>query len=99
MTYGAEIWTLTARQGFKFKVAQQAMERAMLGVSLRDRIERDRKRTKVTDIAHRISTLKWQWTGLISRRTDNRWGQRVLEWRPRVGKRSIERPRPGGVTI
>jgi hypothetical protein len=45
--------------------------------------------TKVIDIAHRISMLKWQWAGHISRRTDNRWGKRVLEWRPRLGKRSV----------
>jgi hypothetical protein len=35
--------------------------------------------------------LKWQWAG-HSRRTDNRWGKRVLGWRPRLGKRSIGRP-------
>jgi hypothetical protein len=29
-----------------------------------------------------------QWAGHISRRTDNRWGKRVLEWRPRLRKRS-----------
>jgi hypothetical protein len=69
------------------------MERAMLGVSLRDRIRNQviRQITKVTDIAHRISMLKWQ-AGHISRRTNNRWGKRVLEWRPRLGKRSVERP-------
>jgi hypothetical protein len=66
----------------------------MLGISLRDRIQNQviRQRTKVTDIAHRISMLKWQWAGHISRRTDNRWGKRVLEWRPRLGKRSVRRP-------
>jgi hypothetical protein len=36
--------------------------------------------------------LKWQRAGHISRRTDNRWGKRVLEWRPRLGKRSVGRP-------
>ncbi|CAB3258972.1 unnamed protein product [Arctia plantaginis] len=94
MTYGAETWTLTVRLVHKFKVAQRAMERAMLGVSLRDRIRNEviRQRTKVTDIAYRISKLKWQWAGHISRRTDNRWGKRVLEWRPRLGKRSVGRP-------
>jgi hypothetical protein len=51
-----------------------------------------RQRTKVTDIAHRISMLKWQWAGHISRRTDNRLGKRVLEWRPRLGKRSVRCP-------
>ncbi|KAI8441306.1 hypothetical protein MSG28_014931 [Choristoneura fumiferana] len=39
-----------------------------------------------------FSTLKWQWAGHITRRTDNRWGRRVLEWRPRIGKRSVGRP-------
>jgi hypothetical protein len=60
-------------------------------VSLRDRIRNQviRQRTKVIDIAHRISMLKWQRAGHISRRTDNRWGKRVVEWRPRLGKRSV----------
>jgi hypothetical protein len=89
--YGAETWTLWVH---KFKVAQRPMERAMLGVSLRNRIQNKviRQRTKVTDIAHRIFMLKWQWAGHISRRIDNRWGKRVLEWRPRLGKRSVGRP-------
>jgi hypothetical protein len=56
---------------YKFKVAQRAMERAMVGVSLR--------KLKNPDIAHRISTLKWQWADHISRRTDNHWGKQVQE--------------------
>jgi hypothetical protein len=76
MTYGAETWILTVRLVHKFNVAQRAIERAILGVSLRDRIRNQviRQRTKVTDIAHRIRMLKWQWAGHISRRTDHRWG-------------------------
>jgi hypothetical protein len=71
-----------------------SMERAMLRVSLRDRIRSQviRQITKVTDVAHRISMLKWQWAGHIRRRTDNCWGKRVLEWRPHLGKRSVGRP-------
>ena len=66
----------------------------MLGVSLRDRIRNEeiRRRTKVTDIARRIAKLKWQWAGHIARRTDGRWGGKVLEWRPRTGRRSVGRP-------
>jgi hypothetical protein len=77
-----------------FKVAQRAIERGMLGVSLRDRIRHQviRQRTKVTDIAHRISMLKWQRADHIRHRTDNRWGKRVPEWRPRLGERSVGRP-------
>jgi hypothetical protein len=64
----------------KFKVAQREMERAMIGLYLRDqiRIEVIQQRTKVTDTAHRI-TLKWYWAGHIRRRTDYRCDKRVLE--------------------
>nr|XP_026488880.1 uncharacterized protein LOC113395508 [Vanessa tameamea] len=56
------------------------MERAMLGVSLpdRNRNEENRRRTKYTDIARRIATLKWQWAGHIAQSTDGRWSGRVL---------------------
>jgi hypothetical protein len=66
----------------------------MLRVSLQDRIQNQviRQKTKVTDMAHRTSMLRWQWASHISRRTDSRWDKRVLEWRPRFGKRSVGRP-------
>jgi hypothetical protein len=53
MTYGTETWPLTMGLIRRLSVTQRAMERAMLGVSLRDRIKNDeiRKRTKVADIA------------------------------------------------
>jgi hypothetical protein len=78
----------------RLNVTQRAMERAMLGVSLRDRIRNDeiRKRTKVADIARWIADLKWQWAGHIARRTDGCWGGKVLEWWPRTGRRSVGRP-------
>ncbi|CAH2233307.1 jg6231 [Pararge aegeria aegeria] len=68
----------------RLRVNQRAMERAMLGVSLRDQIRNEeiRRRTRVTDIAQRVAKLKWQWAGYIARRTDGRWGLKVLEWRP-----------------
>ncbi|CAH2229599.1 jg27431 [Pararge aegeria aegeria] len=100
MTYGAETWTLTVDLLNKFKDAQRAMERAMLGVSLRDRIRNNeiRRRTQVTDIAQRISKLMWQWAGHVCHRTDGRWGRHVLEWRPRIGPRSLGRPPALGKT-
>ena len=59
MSYGTETWSFTIGLISKLKVAQRAMERAMLGVSLRDRIRNEeiRRRTKVTDIAHRHRPL------------------------------------------
>jgi hypothetical protein len=47
-------------------------------------------RTEVTDIAHRISMLKCQWAGHISRRTDHRWGKRVWSG-DEFGKRSVDK--------
>jgi hypothetical protein len=66
----------------------------VLRVTLPDRIRNHeiRKRTKVTNIARRIAELKWQWAGHIARRTDGRWGGKVLERRPRTGRRSVGRP-------
>ncbi|CAH2263996.1 jg16390 [Pararge aegeria aegeria] len=81
----------------RLRVTQRAMERAMLGVSIRDRIRNVeiRRRTRVTysqPTAQRVAKLKCQWAGNIVRRKDGRWGPRVLEWQPRTGKRSVGRP-------
>ncbi|CAH2251132.1 jg11818 [Pararge aegeria aegeria] len=63
----------------RLRVTQRAMERAMLGVSLRDQIRNEeiRRRTRVTDIAQRVARLKWQWAGHIARKTDG--SLKVLE--------------------
>ena len=94
LTYACETWTLTVETIHRLKVAQRSMERAMLGISLRDRIKNEdvRQRTKVTDIGRRAAQLQWQWAGHICRRDDDRWSQRVLHWRPRTGSRSAGRP-------
>ncbi|CAH2234461.1 jg17763 [Pararge aegeria aegeria] len=94
MTYGTETWPLTMGFIRRLRVTQRAMERATLGVSLRDRIRNEeiRRRTRVTDIAQRVAKLKWQCARHKARRTDGRWGLKVLEWRPRTGKRSVGRP-------
>ncbi|CAH2217693.1 jg26591 [Pararge aegeria aegeria] len=94
MTYGTETWPLTMGLIRRLRVAQPAKERAMLGVSLRDKIRNKeiRKRTRVTEIAQRVAKLKLQWAGHVAWRTDGRWGLKVLEWRPRTGKRSVGRP-------
>ncbi|CAH2244606.1 jg11720 [Pararge aegeria aegeria] len=70
----------------------------MLAVSLRDQIrnEKIRRRISVTDIAQRVAKLKWKWAGHIARRTDGRWGSKVLKWRPQtLPVRSVGRPETG----
>lgn len=89
MTYAAEMWTLTAGSIHKLKVAQRAIERAVLGVSLKDKIRNEviQQRIKAVIIAQRISNLKCQ-------RAGNVWGKRILEWRPRLclGQHRVGRP-------
>ncbi|CAH2234142.1 jg23738 [Pararge aegeria aegeria] len=78
----------------RLRVTQRSMERALLGVSLREQIRNMeiRRRTRVTDIAQRVAKLKWQWAVHIVRRKDGLWGPKVLEWQPCNGKRSVGGP-------
>lgn len=56
-------------------LAQRVMERAMLGISQRDRIRNGeiRRRTRIIE----ISSIEWQWVGHIPRRTNGRWIQKL----------------------
>ncbi|CAH2232427.1 jg19361 [Pararge aegeria aegeria] len=79
----------------RLRVTQRALERAILGVSLRDQIRNEeiRRKTRVTDVAQLVAKLKWQLAGhILSRRMDGCWSPKVLEWQPRTGKRSVGRP-------
>ena len=91
MTYGAETLTLTTACAVG-NTAQN--EKAMLGVSLRNHIRNEylRRRTGVTDEINQIRKLKWNWAGHVARKSDRRWTKRLLEWRPRLDKRSKGRP-------
>ncbi|CAH2269166.1 jg1699 [Pararge aegeria aegeria] len=64
----------------RYRVTQRAMERLILGVSLRDKIrnEKIRRITRVIEIAQRVAKLKWKWAGHIARRTDGRWGSKTV---------------------
>ncbi|CAH2235239.1 jg10491 [Pararge aegeria aegeria] len=84
----------------RLRDTQRAMERAMLGVSLRDRIRNVEFRRRTTDIAQRVAKLKWQWAGLVVRRKDGRWsqggGMAALNWnaKSRSGTSVNQKPRP-----
>lgn len=58
----SETLTLTKQSTNKLRVTQRAMERAMLGISRRDKVTNTiiRQRTKVTDIIKRITQAKWR---------------------------------------
>ncbi|CAH2243066.1 jg18673 [Pararge aegeria aegeria] len=70
----------------RLRVTQRATKRAMLGLSLRDKIRNEeiRRRTRVTDIAQRVEKLKWQFARHTVRRTDGRWGPKDGIWTMRL---------------
>ncbi|XP_024875701.1 uncharacterized protein LOC112457062 [Temnothorax curvispinosus] len=69
------------------------MERVMLKISLRDKIQNEeiRKRTGVADVVERASRQKWQWAGHVAR-SNTKWTKILMQWRLRESKRSIGRP-------
>lgn len=93
VTYGLETATLTGGSARRLRVCQRAMERAMLGVSLRDRIRNEeiRERTGVVDVIERIARLKRQWAGHVAR-NNHKWTKTLMQWRPRNSRRGIGRP-------
>lgn len=93
LTYGAETWVFTRDILHKLSVAQRAMERKLVGITLRDRKTNEwlRQRSKVTDVTKRVAKLKWEWAGHMARRADS-WSKRLLEWRPWCEKRPRGRP-------
>lgn len=94
LTYGVETMSLTIKSAAKLRTTQRAIERGMLGISLRDRItnEEIRRRTKVEDVIEKTARAKWRWAGHIARQEETRWTKHILKWRPRMHKRSVGRP-------
>jgi hypothetical protein len=94
MTYGMETVTLNQLSAEKLRVCQRAMERCILGLSLRDRVRNVeiRGRTKLTDAVTKIARQKWQWAGHIARCASGKWTKRLLCWRPRAWTRGVGRP-------
>ena len=88
MTYGAETWSLTKHLKNKLAVAQRSMERAMLGITIKDKIRNEniRARTKVEDILCKAEKAKGQWAGHVARMDINKWARKTTEWTPRDKK-------------
>lgn len=94
MLYGSETWSLTKAEENSLSVTQRAMERRMLGISIRDRVPNEvlRERSGLCDIAEESRRRKMQWAGHVARMHDGRWTEVISEWYPRELKRPIGRP-------
>ena len=75
MTYGCQTWSLTEALVKKLETSQQAMEKKMLNVKLKDRIRNTiiRQRTTVTNIVQYVTNTKWKWAGHIAQMKGNGW--------------------------
>lgn len=51
-------------------------------------LKRDDQQKKQSIYSPQIKQAEVVWAGQISRRTDDRWDRRVIEWRPWIGKRA-----------
>lgn len=93
-SYGLETMSLTKKSANKLRTSQRAMERSMLGISLRQKIRNEeiRRQTKVRDVIEEYATMKWRWAGHVARQQHDRWSYKTTAWRPRETKRSVGRP-------
>uniref|UniRef100_A0A8C9S512 ribonuclease H n=1 Tax=Scleropages formosus TaxID=113540 RepID=A0A8C9S512_SCLFO len=94
MLYGSETWATTKREEQRLVSAQRAMERSMLGISLREHIRSEtiREKSGVRDVINEYEKQKLRWAGHVARFTDNRWTRAIVEWYPRERKRPLGRP-------
>ena len=95
MLYGSETWTATQTEWARIEVAQHRMDRAMLGITLRDRkpIEWIRGVTRTKHVYMESMQRKRNWARKIARMDGHRWPKKITEWRPRAFKRGRGRPR------
>ncbi len=65
------------------------MERQMCGIRKVDKITNCKQEGNVGEI---IKNLKWKYSGDIVRQEKDRWGRKLLNWRPYKGKRRRGKP-------
>ncbi|CAG9837586.1 unnamed protein product, partial [Diabrotica balteata] len=65
LLYGAQTWIFTKINMEKIRKTQRAMERQMLGISLKYHKTNKgvRNRTIVKDTVEHVAKLKWKWVG------------------------------------
>ena len=76
----SETWKLTKQTENSLRIAQRAMERAMLRITQRDRKRSIwiRDKTKVKDIIQVVKQQKWRQAGRVARMNDKRWTKRFI---------------------
>lgn len=94
LTYACQTWKFTSKIKNKVVTCQRGMERSMLNIRKIQKIRHTdiRSRTKTIDALHHALKLKWKWAGHVARLKDNRWTQKITNWKGPDGKRCRGRP-------
>ena len=84
MLYGCETWTLREEDKKRLQTTERAMERRILGYTLRHkkRNEYIRQQTKFQDAVEEATKRKLRWAGHVARREDGRWTKTTTTWKP-----------------
>lgn len=94
LSYGCQTWSITKEQEKKIEIWQRSVERSLLNITRKDKINNRKLRetTLVKDAAIHIRKLKWQWAGHVARSDNSRWIKVVTEWIPLNKRRKKGRP-------
>jgi hypothetical protein len=70
------------------------MERSILSIKLKDKVNSKyiRSKTNIIDALEFVLKQKWRWAGHIGRLTDDRWTNKVTKWPGPQGKRKVGKP-------
>lgn len=81
ITYGVETMNSSKQSANRLRVCQRTIERAMQGITLRDKMRRKviRGRTAVRDVIEGTARKKWRWAGHLAR-DDLNWTKTILQW-------------------
>ena len=77
MKHRAETWSLMKHLKNTLAVAQCSMERAMLGITIKDKIRNENTRawTKMEDVVWKAEKAKGQCAGHVTRMDINNWAR------------------------
>ncbi len=96
LSYGSQTWFLTKKLTNEIRTTQRIMERNILGLRKKDKIQNTKiRKTKAMDIGYTIKKAKFKYTGHIARITGDRWVRKVIDWTPYGNKRRKGRPGVG----
>jgi len=99
LIYGAQTWSMTKKDEQKIRITQNRMERSILNIKLKDRINIQKIKMKLgqaQDFVAAAKRLKWDWVGHVSRQgqKQDRWTGKIVNWYIKEGrKRGKQRKR------